>query len=77
MLKLMEFSKIQNVQWKLKFTPICFEIQIVWISKMLKSFMWLATGHLGIIKMFGHFTKLLCYLFGAKQIKEKENRKKK
>src|ERR1041385_5635833 len=43
---------------------------------MLKLYKWLATGHLGFIKMFGHFNKLLCYLFWGKTNNRKENRNK-
>src|ERR1043165_6857422 len=42
---------------------------------MPKSYLWLATGHLGFIKLIGHLIKMLCYLL--EQNKAKKNRKQK
>ena len=46
---------------------------------MLKLYKWLATGHLGFLKVFGHFYKMLWYFYQGKtkgqKIKQRRNRK--
>ena len=45
---------------------------------MSKLYKWLATGHLGFLKIFGHFYKMPCYLISGQNIfTEKEKQKKK
>src|ERR1041385_4153510 len=43
---------------------------------MSKLFMWLATGHLGFLKLFGHFYKMLWYLFYQSKTNNRKTKKK-
>src|SRR4051812_43294745 len=44
---------------------------------MLKFYLWLATGHLGFLKIFGHFYKMLWYLFNQSKTNNRKTKKKK
>src|ERR1041385_5561588 len=41
------------------------------------TWMWFATGHPSLLKLFGHFYKMPWYFYQSKTKEEKENRKQK
>src|ERR1041385_7442448 len=44
---------------------------------MSKLYKWLATGHLGFLKIFGHFYKMLWYFFYQSKTNNRKTKKKK